>query len=222
MVEIWCCLNVLYSVLVIVFILMFRCVVVMWLISMCVCRFWFCRLLVMLVSVGVCCRWVSRWGVYMVSVLLFGLVRVNWYWVWLIWFLMFSFCIGCRYRWMFGICVMCCCSCVMIVCVLVLCCVCGLSLISSCLLLSVVLLLFMLMNEDRLVMFLLVSSVEDSVCWCCVIVWNEIDCGVLLMFWISLVFCIGKKFLGIYRYSIVVSSRVVIVVVSISGWCCSI
>lgn len=43
------------------------------------------------------------------------------------------------------------------------------------------------------------SIILVRVCWCLDMVWKEIDCGVLVMFWIILVFCIGKKFLGMVR-----------------------
>lgn len=99
----------------------------------------------MLVSCGNFCSCVISFGIYLVS--MFGLVfcKVNWYWVWVIWFSMVRFCIGCMYSLILGRWLSLGCRCWIILLVVMLCLLCGLRLISRWLVLRVGLLLLMLM-----------------------------------------------------------------------------
>lgn len=139
--------------------------------------------------------------------------------MWLIWVLIVRFCVGCRKRLMFGILFIVVCRWVMIFCIWLLCLFNGLRLICKCVLFSDGLVLLMLINEVR---FCIVGFCKITfVIWCCcwVILVKELDCGVCKVFWIMLLFCIGKKFFGMNIYSSMLSSSVLSVMFKVSyGW----
>lgn len=120
---------------------------------------------------------------------------------------------------MFGMLFIVCCRWLIIVWMWLLCLFSGLRLICRWVLFSVGLVLLMLMKEVRFFIVGFLRIMLVICCWCLVMLVKEIDCGVWRVFWIMLLFWIGKKFFGIKIYRIIDSVRVFRVMLSVSyGW----